>query len=1053
MKRFGAAVTAVVLCAALCAAVVAGQHGDEHEFAHDAHAQAAHHEQWADAQHHSGGGEHEPVHEQVHEQTHDWSTVQHHDGHEPMHAGQFHETDTHIHNGEVHLNSDHHPSVHDVHGATAPVHVEAHDFHAQQQQQHGSSFVATDAHATAHGAAAVEHHDPLVHTVQVHSVMEPGNTVGVHRRNIDSPLEDIQWASEEVLFVLTEKGQVWRSHNSGADFVNVMPRLGSHGEPAVKSMYISAVDSNMIFMLGTGQVNWRSTDQGKTYHECDSLNLHDVRMHPTQKEWMLGAVMSAGCTQPAHETTGVEQHCFKQLYYTKDLCAHWHHMTDYVVQFDWSPPAGSPDHDGSRASDSLVYATVHSSKAGNQRFGFWDKDINFVQSYDFFAHAPTVMVAHGNRFLFGAQHSFLFVAAVNPLHESEVNLMISRDNDTHKLFQKAILPVDLTQHSYTILDTSEGSVFLHVNHMPFAESAQTGHVYISDWSGLVYSLSLPYNHRSGDGKCDFEKVEGLEGIYLANFIDEASQGEKTIDIEEAEEESSHASSESDKNSHHRRHRVMTKTVVTFDKGGLWSYLEPPSADSHGNPIQCAGTCHLHLHGVTDTFGPFYSTATATGLIMATGTVGSYLQADSEINTYLSRDAGLTWAEVRKGSHIYEFGDHGGLIVMADDNKLSNSILYSWDSGHTWTEVVIADQPFQIENIIIEPTATSQVFIVYGWHEGSGVLVHLNFAQLHTRDCKQPDQPGGEHSDYEHWSPGLPPHRCLMGHTVQYTRRKAGAACYNPDAYERVTRFENCACTAADFECDYGYERKESVSETGDKVLNGPCVPAAVPPNHADPTAVGPCKQYTRHTKGYRRVPGDTCVGGDADQYDALLMPCPSFLTSGGFGRFLLIVLVFVAFAACLAAASKKYGLMSYLPNVCQVQLRKWGVGAGKGPSYRPVGPDSATDPDDAQSYLNDEEFGRSAELMSDGAAPTATAAGKKAAATASASASASGASRSASTGGVADASHLLDAAVIDDSKTDIKPLPPARASESVPALAPPSADPANDDFNPRAKAN
>jgi len=52
-------------------------------------------------------------------------------------------------------------------------------------------------------------------------------------------------------------------------------------------------------------------------------------------------------------------------------------------------------------------------------------------------------------------------------------------------------------------------------------------------------------------------------------------------------------------------------------------------------------------GITDMYGPFYSAATATGLIMATGSVGGYLQQNKDINTYLSRDAGKTWAEVRK----------------------------------------------------------------------------------------------------------------------------------------------------------------------------------------------------------------------------------------------------------------------------------------------------------------------------------------------------------------------------------------------------------------------
>lgn len=33
---------------------------------------------------------------------------------------------------------------------------------------------------------------------------------------------------------------------------------------------------------------------------------------------------------------------------------------------------------------------------------------------------------------------------------------------------------------------------------------------------------------------------------------------------------------------------------------------------------------------------------------------------------MSIDGGRSWDEVAKGSHIYEVGDHGGIIVMAND---------------------------------------------------------------------------------------------------------------------------------------------------------------------------------------------------------------------------------------------------------------------------------------------------------------------------------------------------------------------------------------------------
>ena len=40
--------------------------------------------------------------------------------------------------------------------------------------------------------------------------------------------------------------------------------------------------------------------------------------------------------------------------------------------------------------------------------------------------------------------------------------------------------------------------------------------------------------------------------------------------------------------------------------------------------------------------------------------------EDEVHTFFSRDAGLTWSMARAGSHIYEYGDHGAIILIADD---------------------------------------------------------------------------------------------------------------------------------------------------------------------------------------------------------------------------------------------------------------------------------------------------------------------------------------------------------------------------------------------------
>jgi len=94
---------------------------------------------------------------------------------------------------------------------------------------------------------------------------------------------------------------------------------------------------------------------------------------------------------------------------------------------------------------------------------------------------------------------------------------------------------------------------------------------------------------------------------------------------------------------------------------------------------------LHLHSYSNkNFGPFYSPENAVGIVMGTGNVGDYLSyRKDEVNTYLSRNGGLTWFEVKKGAHIYEIGDHGGLIVMASNQKATDKVHYSWDEGMSW----------------------------------------------------------------------------------------------------------------------------------------------------------------------------------------------------------------------------------------------------------------------------------------------------------------------------------------------------------------------------------
>ena len=85
-----------------------------------------------------------------------------------------------------------------------------------------------------------------------------------------------------------------------------------------------------------------------------------------------------------------------------------------------------------------------------------------------------------------------------PPPHNKVTLQISSDGGGN--WATAALPFgDLHQHSYTILDTSEDSVFLHVNHI--GEKSTWGNVYISNagqWHPIiVYLWPTPQASHSG----------------------------------------------------------------------------------------------------------------------------------------------------------------------------------------------------------------------------------------------------------------------------------------------------------------------------------------------------------------------------------------------------------------------------------------------------------------------------------------------------------------------------------------------------------------------------
>ena len=99
----------------------------------------------------------------------------------------------------------------------------------------------------------------------------------------------------------------------------------------------------------------------------------------------------------------------------------------------------------------------------------------------------------------------MFVAKLVDEEKQDVTLLVADPRKKEYKFKEIQIPLkDILDHryyfpnsSYTILDTSEGQVFLNINH--YGDESKHGIIYTSDSTGIRFSTSLLHNTRSEDG--------------------------------------------------------------------------------------------------------------------------------------------------------------------------------------------------------------------------------------------------------------------------------------------------------------------------------------------------------------------------------------------------------------------------------------------------------------------------------------------------------------------------------------------------------------------------
>jgi len=618
--------------------------------------------------------------------------------------------------------------------------------------------------------------------------------------------------SDTVLFQDDYSFDVYMSSDHGGKWARV------DAVPEGKSvlLYMHQFDPTRAYILTEGTAHYRTTDRGKSWDKFDSgaeLSMFRgdiLQFHADDPDRILfnGMSCQAGaCYEVAMYTTDGFKSAAKELRRDTDGCW-WAKSSDLFT-------TGDDDLDKNRVL--CVTRDQYSPYRQDQRLLISDNffkpsaDSKDVQEFEpnLDMNKPVQGVVN-----IAVVKKYLLVAT-SSANTDEMALFVTDDT---KKWHRAVFPAPhdshdhrVLQEAYTVLESTNYSIQIDV--MTSRPSNPMGVMFTSNSNGTYFTENIEHTNRNARGHVDFEKIAGIQGIFLVNKVDNWEEVAKSASA----------------------HKKLV-SEITFDDGRTF---EPMTADGK----------RIHLHSVTElsNIGRVYSSP-APGLVMAIGNRGDNLKDYWEDgNLYVSDDAGMTWNKALEGPHKYEFGDQGSILVAVRDSLTAEigEFSYSLDHGLTWVKEALPEG-LKIRPYILTTTqqSASLKFLLIGVTESrSWKVLSIDFDGLHEDKCKD--------GDMEEWfarvdKDGKP--TCLMGHTQSFPRRKKKSECFLKEAFKHpVAKTENCECTDKDYECDFNFERVD-----GKCVARGPVVPPEGACRNAKPD------DTFKGTSGYRKIPGNTC---------------------------------------------------------------------------------------------------------------------------------------------------------------------------------------------------
>ncbi|KAK6540989.1 vacuolar protein sorting/targeting protein PEP1 [Orbilia ellipsospora] len=631
--------------------------------------------------------------------------------------------------------------------------------------------------------------------------------------------------SDETLVIRTRTG-VWISHDHGVKW----EEPDDLKKKEIVAIYPNPYVHDHVYFLTPSEDVIYTHDRGKTFHTFkapgapNGLGIDAINFHPLRKGSMIWTSHK--------ECPGTNCHAI--AHYTIDGGDSWKTLIPWVRYCRW---IANSYMDRKNLDPNMIFCERYAGEDTKN-------GLELVTSDTFFMKEEVIFRGIKG---FATMEEFINVAVVD---EEKATLKVAASLDG-KVFADANFPRGFEvphQHAYTVLESITHAVYLHVT-VSDVSGKEYGAILKSNSNGTEYVMSLPNVNRDDLGYVDFERMQGLEGVALANIV---------INIKEVENGAT----------------KKYKSMITHNDGGAWTAITPPTKDSEDKNYLCSGgldKCSLNLHGYTERFDKrhTYSSSSAVGLMLAVGNVGPELTPYNDGNTFLTRDGGLTWKEIHKGSYMWEYGDQGSIIAIVKEHEPTKSILYTINEGSDWQEYTFSDTAVNVFDISSVPSDTSRKFIVWAKENGAAKFsaFAIDFTGLTDKQCKL-DTEHPDTDDFELWKPSHPQMEdgCLFGHQASYARKIPGNNCFIGRRIPQPHKMEdNCTCTRHDFECDYNYE----IATDGSCQL----VAGLSPPDHKLACADNPNLVDWFEPTGYRRIPLTTCR--DGTQLDkSTAHPCP-----------------------------------------------------------------------------------------------------------------------------------------------------------------------------------